>query len=168
MDPPPYTPHPQPRGQDFETASIRSAAPSYVSDAPTYISTLPSTSSSSSSRSTSGLPSPYASPSPRANSTPSLDAFRVPTLARTTSPNTRHYYSVAQRRAQSVTIQEQASLLTAAMNGEDGIAQMKRRMEEEERERSIRTLEDPHLVGEVAATEARKARERRENGWGCP
>lgn len=42
---------------------------------------------------------------------------------------------------------------------------MKRRMDEEQRERSIRTLEDPHLVGEVAAAEARQERLRRENGW---
>lgn len=42
---------------------------------------------------------------------------------------------------------------------------MKRRMDEEERERSIRTLEDPDLVGEVAAEEARQERLRRENGW---
>lgn len=38
-------------------------------------------------------------------------------------------------------------------------------MEEEERERSMRTLEDPHLVGEVAAEEARQERLRRENGY---
>ena len=42
---------------------------------------------------------------------------------------------------------------------------MKRRIEEEERERSIRTIEDPHLVGNVAAEEARQERLRRENGW---
>jgi hypothetical protein len=42
---------------------------------------------------------------------------------------------------------------------------MKRRMEEEERERNMRTLEDPHLVGEIAAEEARQERLRRENGW---
>ncbi len=42
---------------------------------------------------------------------------------------------------------------------------MKRRVEEEERERSLR-LEDPGLVGEVAAEEARQERLKRERGWG--
>lgn len=39
-------------------------------------------------------------------------------------------------------------------------------MEEEERERTIRRNEDPYLVGEEAATQARLDRQRRENGWG--
>jgi len=43
---------------------------------------------------------------------------------------------------------------------------MKRRMEEEEREREIRTNEDPYLVGEEAAEKNRQERLRRENGWG--
>lgn len=40
---------------------------------------------------------------------------------------------------------------------------MKRKMDAEERERHIRTKEDPHLVGEQAAKEAREERLRREN-----
>lgn len=43
---------------------------------------------------------------------------------------------------------------------------MKRRMDAEERERKIRTSEDPKLVGEEAAEKNRLERERRENGWG--
>jgi hypothetical protein len=43
---------------------------------------------------------------------------------------------------------------------------MKRRMDEEEREREIRTKEDPALVGEEAAARNREERLRRENGWG--
>jgi len=39
-------------------------------------------------------------------------------------------------------------------------------MENEERERQMRTNEDPELVGEEAANSNREARERRENGWG--
>jgi hypothetical protein len=70
------------------------------------------------------------------------------------------------RRASALTIQEQSTLLAAALNGEDGIERMKRRMEEEGREREIRTLEDPELVGEEAAERNRKEREMRENGWG--
>lgn len=43
---------------------------------------------------------------------------------------------------------------------------MKKKMDEEERERSIRTNEDPYLVGEEAARKNREERLRRENGWG--
>lgn len=42
---------------------------------------------------------------------------------------------------------------------------MKRKMDEETREREIRTLEDPHLVGEEAAAKNTQERVRRENGW---
>ncbi|KAH6674902.1 hypothetical protein B0J14DRAFT_653078 [Halenospora varia] len=169
MDPPPYTPRPAMRAQDFETASIRSAAPSYISEAPSYSSRVPTSSSSASSPTPrTGLPSPYDSPinHPRANSTPSLEAFRRPTWSRTqNNPAARHYHSIAHRRAASLTMQEQASVLVAALNGEDGIAQMKKKMEEEERERNIRTNEDPYLVGEAAAERNKLERLRRENGW---
>ena len=57
-------------------------------------------------------------------------------------------------------------MLAAALIGEEGIAQMKRRMDEEEREREIRTKEDPSLVGEEAARRNREARLRAESGWG--
>jgi hypothetical protein len=50
------------------------------------------------------------------------------------------------------------------MSGEDGIAQMRKKMEEEERAREIRTNEDPELVGEEAAEKNRQERLRRENG----
>jgi hypothetical protein len=52
------------------------------------------------------------------------------------------------------------------LNGEDGIERMKRRMEEEEREREIRTNEDAELVGKEVAIRNREARLRRENGYG--
>lgn len=42
---------------------------------------------------------------------------------------------------------------------------MKKKMDEEERERNIRTNEDPYLVGEVAAEKNKLERLRRENGW---
>ena len=170
MDPPPaYFPRVQLVPQDFETASIRSAAPSYVSEAPAYSSLLPPSPSPSP---RTGLPSPYATPAslrnPRANSIPSLDAYRVPTFPRIhpSNPTARHYHSVASRRASALTIQEQSTLLAAALHGDSGIERMKRRIEEEEREREIRTNEDPELVGEEAALRNREARERRENGWG--
>jgi hypothetical protein len=63
-------------------------------------------------------------------------------------------------------MQEQSTLLAAALNGEDGIERMKRRMEGEERERGIRANEDPELVGEEAAKRNREEREKREGRWG--
>lgn len=39
-------------------------------------------------------------------------------------------------------------------------------MDEEQRAKTIRTNEDPYLVGEEAAEQNRKERLRRENGWG--
>ncbi|RDL41584.1 Uncharacterized protein BP5553_01563 [Venustampulla echinocandica] len=163
MDPPPYTP----RGstfpltdQGFETASIRSAAPSYVSTLPSPVSPTSSYSNYSS-----GSSSPSSPPS---HSVPSLAAFQRPTWSRTqiSNPTARAYHSIAHRRASALTIQEQSGLLAAALNGDGGIAQMKRRMDEEERERRIRTSEDPELVGEQAAEKNRLERESRENGWG--
>ena len=62
-------------------------------------------------------------------------------------------------------MQEQATLLAAALTGDDGIRQMKKRMEAEERAREIRTREDPGLVGESAAEGNRRERLKREEGW---
>jgi len=149
MDPPPYSPQPH----DFETASIRSAAPSYTSLAPTYTSLLPPR----------GLP-----PSSPATPEPPLDAFPLPKWSPTTphNPASRHYHAVAHRRASALTAQEQASILSATIHGSDAIDKIRRKMEEEERQRNIRTAEDPYLVGEEAAERARQERLRRESGWG--
>ncbi|ETS84982.1 hypothetical protein PFICI_03007 [Pestalotiopsis fici W106-1] len=112
--------------EDFETASIRSAAPSYVSDAPSYHSTLPPNEA---------LPS-YSPPARTGNSTPTnnsrqpmvppangssllygpglppihdlpprsrapqVNDFRIPTWSTMHSnPTARHYQAVANRRA---------------------------------------------------------------------
>jgi hypothetical protein len=155
MDPPPYSPRETFTSQDLETASIRSAAPSYVSRVP--VNNPPRV----------GLPPILPIAHNRANSTPSLGAFRNPTWSRThvTNPTSRAYHSIASRRASALTVQEQSSLLLAAVNGEDAIAQIRKKMDDEERERSIRTKEDPYLVGEEAARENREERLKRENGW---
>src|SRR5579871_4865035 len=92
--PPSYTPSRQPlphfSSVDFETASIRSAAPSYLSEAPTYHSTIPSDS----------LPPSSFSHGRRPSAPPSLNDFRIPTWSTTRSnPTARHYHSVAHRRA---------------------------------------------------------------------
>ncbi|KAG9231831.1 hypothetical protein BJ875DRAFT_468450 [Amylocarpus encephaloides] len=162
QDPPPYTPRATTfRPHDFETASIRSAAPSYVSTVP-----VPASSAASSTRRI-GLP-PIPPIGDRSyNSTPSLEAFRNPTWSRThvSNPTSRAYASVASRRASALTVQEQSNLLLAALNGEEAIAQMKKRMDAEERDRTIRTAEDPYLVGEHAAELNRQERLKKENGW---
>ncbi|PKS09559.1 hypothetical protein jhhlp_004176 [Lomentospora prolificans] len=111
--------------EDFETASIRSAAPSYVSEAPSYHSTIPinetcppyavavaadsphnlASPGHSSNRTTSastpnaqprrGLPPVPSTPLPM----PGLSAFAIPTWSTfSANPTTRHYHSVAQRR----------------------------------------------------------------------
>ena len=122
--PPAYEPRGALSSDDLETASIHSTAPSYRSEAPPY---APSTRP--------GLPSPYTSspahPSSRTYSEPSLNAFRMSSWSQTTAnPSARHYHNVASRRASARTVEEQATLLAAALNGENGIAQMKRKMDE--------------------------------------
>ncbi|PSS28080.1 hypothetical protein M430DRAFT_38771 [Amorphotheca resinae ATCC 22711] len=159
MDPPPYAPFEPLSYTDFETASIRSAAPSYTSEAPPYV-------SANSTSPNNGLNSPYIYSSSatsqyhRANITPSLAAFRMPTWSHTqiSNPTARHYHSVAQRRATARIVREQATLLAAAVNGKERVALMKRKME---LERKTRMLEDPDLVGEQAAEENKQQRLRR-------
>ncbi|PBP23476.1 hypothetical protein BUE80_DR005607 [Diplocarpon rosae] len=181
MDQPPsYACSSRMRSEDSETASIRSAAPSYASAAPSYTSMLPPTTGPSP-RQSSGLPSPYAVRSSLSNSyglgnrsEPSLHHFCAPaapalTLLSQANPKARHYHSVASRRASKQAFQEQSSRLLSARNGDQGVTQMRKRMEEEELERIKRTSEDPELVGEVAAKEHRRRREdlllMQINGW---
>ncbi|KAH6697464.1 hypothetical protein F5X68DRAFT_186375 [Plectosphaerella plurivora] len=114
--------------EDFETASIRSAAPSYISEAPSYHSvapygestppyTPPGTTTTSHSTNTT---QPYGTPStslipdnarvqhrtiglppipPRGSATPSLNNFVIPSWSVVNSNPT--YQNVARRRAQS-------------------------------------------------------------------
>lgn len=169
--------------EDFETASIRSAAPSYVSEAPSYHSTLPPYESAPAysppePRNQANArpnvqqhppPSPSSSPfspgaglpripSPRRRSdVPQLGDFRIPTWSTTTSNPT--YARVAQRRAiaasSSTSSMENAlrSVLERA-NSASAVAEAP----------VVRPLEDPYLVGEEAAARARHARLARERG----
>jgi len=148
------------RTEDLETSSIRSAAPSYTSDTPTYVSIDPPPRQI-------GLPPIPPLPIPRINPNPSLDAFRMSNWSKTqtSNPAAKHYHRIAQRRASTLTIKQQSSLLIAALNGDGGIAQIKRKMDEEQRAKHIRTSEDPQLVGEEAAEQNRQERLRRESGW---
>ncbi|WYZ39113.1 hypothetical protein EsH8_III_001027 [Colletotrichum jinshuiense] len=186
---------------DFDTASIRSAAPSfrsaapsYFSDAPSYHSTVPNpepippysppannNSSSSNnrtaatgstqyptsllpaapavSRSGNSTPQPHRTTGlppipPAAAVVPRLDQFRIPTWSTVhTNPTLNN---VARRRMNQ---------------GADPVAHLRRfmseRMAEEEaaqRARDFRPLEDPYLVGEEAAANARRERLARESG----
>ncbi|KAM7222862.1 hypothetical protein V8F06_001760 [Rhypophila decipiens] len=177
------------RPEDFETASIRSAAPSYISEAPSYHSTgpisdpvppysprtdggagrnrpaplvpgpestgfsmvpAPSSDERTSARQT-GLPPVPSAPLP-APGLPSLGQFRIPTIS--ANPNARHYHRVAHRRATTASSAHSDAILRRALLDQ---------IEEEERNR-VRPLEDPYLVGEHAASQARQERLARENG----
>lgn len=90
------------------------------------------------------------------DSLPSLGQFRIPSWSSlNANPNARQYQNVAHRR------------VAAARSNNSAAEGMRRlvleRIEEEERNR-FRPLEDPHLVGEAAATRARAERLARENG----
>ncbi|KAJ9161625.1 hypothetical protein NKR19_g2077 [Coniochaeta hoffmannii] len=158
--------------QDFETASIRSAAPSYVSDAPSYHSTVQnsepipaytprSTAASTANGSTSSNPSSNLTPHQhhqRVTSVPSLlpsrDSHSAPTRGLPPVPSGPRVGSGA------------AALPSLASFR---IPSLKRvvleRVEEEERVQArLRPLEDPYLVGEEAASRARRERLARENG----
>ncbi|KAF0329861.1 hypothetical protein RB213_015995 [Colletotrichum asianum] len=173
--------------EDFETASIRSAAPSYFSDAPSYHSTAPNPEpipaysppannaaanpNGSTQYPTSLLPAAPAparsgttTPQPRSGLppippasavVPQLNNFRIPTWSTVHSNPTLN--NVARRRMNQ--------------GGADPVAHLRRfmseRMAEEEaaqRARDFRPLEDPYLVGEEAASRARRERLARESG----
>ncbi|KAK4453464.1 hypothetical protein QBC34DRAFT_206942 [Podospora aff. communis PSN243] len=171
--------------EDFETASIRSAAPSYTSDAPSYHSTVPNPEPvppySSSERPTStttatttagtSSPAPLISSEPGSaprqglppipaapisySSLPSLGQFRIPSWSTTHANPT--YHRVALRRVAAA----------SRDNRLEGIRRALDRIEEEEqrnRAPCVRHLEDPYLVGEAAAAQARRERLARENG----
>jgi len=172
--------------EDFETTSIHSAAPSYISEVPSYHSTathhepIPpySPPARTSNRNTDdsqiqyGLPPiPAAPPLTSAN----LHNFRVPTWSTHNAPAARQYRSVIERRAAarsntgpqhhrwaslenggssssasaSLPSSSTSTGLDAAASSETG---------------TPRPLEDPYLVGEEAAAEARRERLLRENG----
>ena len=152
-DPPPYSPREHFPPQDLETASIHSAAPSYESRVP------------GDNRQREGLPPiPPITHTPT-NSLPSLETFRCPTWSRTVAtPTSRAIDSIASRRASAIAAREQSDLLLAAVKGESAVAQLRKRMDDKERERSVRTTEDPVLVGEEAARINREERLRKENG----
>ncbi|RYO90103.1 hypothetical protein DL766_002498 [Monosporascus sp. MC13-8B] len=171
--------------EDFETASIRSAAPSYISDAPSYRSMLPPYESSTTPAYTptpNGRPAPLVPPStpftPRTtglppipstrsqNNLPDFNIFRIPTWSTTSSNPT--YARVAHRRAVAASSSSSSASVEAALRnvldrvgtppaaGNSGTSSSS--------SSRVRPLEDPHLVGEEAAARARRARLTRESG----
>ncbi|KAK5656200.1 hypothetical protein OQA88_4961 [Cercophora sp. LCS_1] len=163
--------------EDFETASIRSAAPSYTSDAPSYHSTVPNPepvppyspperpntgstsglapliSSDPNSAPRQGLPPVPTGPLPQHTSIPSLSQFRIPSWS-TISANPT-YHRVALRRVAAASHESHVNGIRRVMLD---------RIEEEEQRNRMRPLEDPYLVGEAAAAQARRQRLARENG----
>lgn len=158
--------------EDFETASIRSAAPSYVSEVPSYHSTItqghteaipaytPRTTPSASApgvartqpmprRQTIGLP-PV--PAARPAAVPSLHNFRVPSWSANNALASRHYHNVAQRRVVDGRYADKRNTTDRTAEHIDEVRD------------ELRPLEDPYLVGEEAAAQARRERLARENG----
>lgn len=174
---------------DFETGSIHSAAPSYISEVPSYHSTAaphyepippyspPARTTTSRSQSQQqqysyGLPPIPAAPSAHS---PNIHNFRPPTWSTSThnNPAARQYRSVIERRAAAKpagrysrwasleggpsSSSPSASSSSSSPSSSDGNTS-------ESGSRTPRPLEDPALVGEQAAEEARRERLRRENG----
>ncbi|KAI5464543.1 hypothetical protein BGZ63DRAFT_401476 [Mariannaea sp. PMI_226] len=165
--------------EDFDTASIHSAAPSYVSDVPSYHTVAPypeavppytppvnrpaasaSTTSlippstGNSHQRTIGLP-PV--PSGPVRNVPNLNNFSVgnwPSVAN--NPTNRQYQRVAQRRINAQ--RDPMDNLRRAMSTVSIVE------EPQERRQPSRHLEDPYLVGETAAARARQERIAREQG----
>jgi hypothetical protein len=145
--PPTYAPR-RLSNADFETASIRSAAPSYTSAAPTYHSSLDEPTLAR-----------------RTSAPPRLSDFRIPTWSTTrANPTARHYHSVAHRRATIASARDEQKIIAAAMTP-NPVAALLQTLEEEDMEKykdRERPLEDEELVGREAAEKARQER----LGWG--
>ncbi|GAB1311749.1 hypothetical protein MFIFM68171_01959 [Madurella fahalii] len=173
--------------EDFETASIRSAAPSYTSDAPSYHSTAPypdpvppyspparptPASSSAAASGVSSLLDPDPSPStngsaPRRYGLPPVPTgpLRQPQLSldQFRIPSWSNVSANPTARQYHNVALRRASAASAATSVDCLMRVMLERIEEEERNR-VRLLEDPHLVGEEAAARARRERLARESG----
>ncbi|KAK6072706.1 hypothetical protein SCUP234_02894 [Seiridium cupressi] len=178
---------------DFETASIRSAAPSYVSDAPSYHSTLPPYESlpsyshaQATSTARSGTSTPTNSSNPRSMVPPPTGSTMlygpglppVPDLPRRTQmpqinefriPTWSSTHSNPTARHYQNVAHRRATRTrnTNEVQVQGAIRAVMDRLNEEEGERErarLRPLEDPHLVGEEAAARARRERLARETG----
>ncbi|KAK4086920.1 hypothetical protein Purlil1_8654 [Purpureocillium lilacinum] len=180
------SPHQAPLGHhdDFETASIRSAAPSYVSEAPSYHSTAQYSDSAPPYAPRGAAPAAAGAPARNSSSTPrprtiglppipplapqsavALPNFRIPTWSANNAPAARHYRNVAERRITDGRYLSDgpagrrysaASTVDRTLDHQTGT--------QTTTTHEVRPLEDPYLVGEVAAAQARRERLARESG----
>ena len=90
----------------------------------------------------------------------SMHGFHIPTWSASNGPATRHYRNVAERRIASGRYAGQAEPMRR-QNSNDRIIENE---PPENTSSEIRPLEDPYLVGEVAAAQARRERLARESG----
>ncbi|RDA84889.1 hypothetical protein CP532_0441 [Ophiocordyceps camponoti-leonardi (nom. inval.)] len=173
---------------DLETASmhsIHSTAPSYVSDAPSYHSNPPYPDSAPAYAPTASPTSPAfprpmldaALPSPDAirprsvglppippampRSAVSVHNFRLPTWSANNAPAARHYRNVAERRISDGRYNVTETIRRPAVGGSRSAPSPDNG---EASTPQTRPLEDPYLVGEVAAAQARRERLAREEG----
>ncbi|KAI0415696.1 hypothetical protein F5X98DRAFT_209685 [Xylaria grammica] len=174
--------------EDFETASIRSAAPSYVSEAPSYHTLPPNeavppytppapTSTARASTGTRQFTSMLPPPEPRSaftrstglppiprrsemSSTPSLSQFHIAPWSSIGSgnPQARHYQSVANRRVAAASAGPSSSAVEGALRAALSRVTAANAAASEEDDDRVRPLEDPYLVGEEAAARARNER----------
>ncbi|CAI6093945.1 hypothetical protein V2G26_016891 [Clonostachys chloroleuca] len=163
--------------EDFETRSIVSAAPSYRSDAPSYHSAdlhpdvLPAytppanrneANNSARRRRTAEHPPasqqqtiglPPIPPLPRAGA-PNIHSFRIPTWSTQNAPAARQLHSVVERRLNAA-LAERSNRSTPRYHT---------LLADAPSSSQSRPLEDPYLVGEQAAAQARRDRMNRETG----
>ncbi|TDZ15545.1 hypothetical protein Cob_v011598 [Colletotrichum orbiculare MAFF 240422] len=172
---------------DFETASIRSAAPSYFSDAPSYHSTVPNpepippysppaNNSSATARGSTQYPSsllldaPVPPPSRSGTSTPQPRSGLppIPPVA-VAAPRLDQFRIPTWSTVHSNPTLNNVARRRMNQSAADPLEQVRRLMsqrlsEEEESRQRARQLEDPYLVGEEAASRARQQRLARESG----
>lgn len=166
--------------RDPDTISIRSSAPSYVSEAPTYHSSVPPRPTATRRHHTrpapsNGLPPPTAAPGFHRDlsvgeiTTHNYNVKDWSPVAN--APQARHYKNVAQRRATVALVEEEARLSALARNinllsppttpAESNTPPMSTNRSQtpvEEDPMPISPHEDPDLVGVVAAKAAREKR----------
>ncbi|MCJ1238659.1 hypothetical protein MMC14_006650 [Varicellaria rhodocarpa] len=162
--------------RDPEAISIRSSAPSYVSEAPTYISTVPPSPPPLERTQTASIPTPTFAPGfrpifPSSVSDISNHRFNINEWSSVRSGHqSRHYQKVADRRATQATMEDHArvqslarglSTPTAPITGKtDSYFPMTTSFSAEAEIHSATRfpLEDPDLVGPLAAKQARDRR----------
>ena len=85
---------------------------------------------------------------------PNLHNFRIPTWSASSSPAARHYKNVAERRVSDARFS--TDNIRRYISADPTI--------EQRESGTLRPLEDPYLVGEEAASKARRERIARETG----